>query len=175
MQLIDKEQNATFAVFDFREDRLEAFFKLATVFGSGHQRAHIERKDGFIFDALGHVAAHNALRQAFDNRGLTHARLTNEHRIVLGLAGENADHTADLVVATDHRIHFTLTRLLNQIDAVFLERFESRFRVAAADVLAAPHGLQGFEDFRTIQSKPLEELRRVFRTHRAVRAEGAPC
>ncbi len=57
---------------------------------------------------IGHVAAHDALRQTFHDGGLADARLADQHRIVLGAAAEHLHHAADLVVAADHRVELAL-------------------------------------------------------------------
>jgi hypothetical protein len=40
----------------------------------------------------------------FDDGGLAHARLADQHRVVLGAALQDLDGAADLVVAADHRV-----------------------------------------------------------------------
>ena len=61
-------------------------------------------KHALALERLGHFAVDDALRQAFDDRGLAHAGLADQHRIVLGAPLQDLDHAADLVVAADHRI-----------------------------------------------------------------------
>ena len=142
----------------FFEDGLEAFLELAAKLRAGDQRAHVERDDLLVLQTLRHVAAHDALGQAFDDRGLAHAGLADQHRVVLGSAREHLDHAADLFVAADHRIEFSLRRQLGQIAAVFLERFVGCFGILRGHALAAPdllqrphHAIAGdaevFEDF----------------------------
>src|SRR5215813_7765921 len=50
---------------------------------SGVHRAQVEGDDPSVFQTFGHVAAHDALGQAFDNRGLADAGFADQHRIVL--------------------------------------------------------------------------------------------
>ncbi len=61
-------------------------------------------------------------RQAFDDRGLADARLADQHRIVLGAAGQNLDGAADFLVTTNDRIELAVARGLGQITGIFLER-----------------------------------------------------
>ena len=91
----------------------------------------------FFFKPFGDVAAHDALRQPFDNGGLPDARLANQHRVVLGAPRENLDHAPDLFVASDHRIELALRGQLGQIAAVLFERFVGGLRVLAGHPLAA--------------------------------------
>jgi hypothetical protein len=46
----------------------------------------------------------DALRQAFDNRGLADAGFADQHRVVLGAAAQDLDDTFQFAVATDQRI-----------------------------------------------------------------------
>ena len=94
----------------FLEDRLQPLFKLAAEFGARDQRAHIERDDAPVLQPFGNVAAHDALGQALHDGGLAHARLADQHRIVLGAPRQHLDHAADLLVAADHRVELALAR-----------------------------------------------------------------
>ena len=58
----------------------------------------------------------------FDDGGLADARLADQHRIVLGAAGEHLDGAADFLVAADHRIELAVARRLGEIARIFLER-----------------------------------------------------
>ena len=63
-----------------------------------------------FFEALGHVAADDALRETFDDRGLADAGFADQHRVVLGAAREHLDDAADLFVAADDRVELALRR-----------------------------------------------------------------
>src|ERR1700733_13432176 len=54
-------------------------------------------------------AIDDAQRQPFSDGGLAHARLADQHRIVLGAAGQDLDGAADFLVAADHRVELALT------------------------------------------------------------------
>ncbi len=88
----------------FLQHRLEAFLEFAAELGAGDQRAHVERHDAAVLQPFGNVAAHDALRQALDDRGLADAGLADQHRVVLGAARQHLDDAANLLVASDHRI-----------------------------------------------------------------------
>jgi hypothetical protein len=85
----------------------------------------------------------DALGQAFDDGGLAHARLADQHRVVLGAALQDLDRPADLVVAADHRVELALAGPLGEIHAKLLERLALALGVGAAHVLAAAHGVDG--------------------------------
>ena len=92
----------------FLQHRLEALFELAAILRAGDQRAHVERDDALVLQPLGHVAAHDALGQPFDDGGLADAGLADQHRVVLGAARQHLDDAADLLVAADHRVELAL-------------------------------------------------------------------
>ena len=66
--------------------------------------------DALVLQPLGHVAADDALRQPFDDRGLADAGLADQHRVVLGAARQHLDDAADLLVAADDRVELALAR-----------------------------------------------------------------
>ena len=89
MQFVDEEDDFAGRVLHFLEDGLQALFELAAKLGAGDQaRPCRARRCLLVLQAFGHVAAHDAQRQAFDDRGLAHARLADQHRVVLGAAAK---------------------------------------------------------------------------------------
>src|SRR3546814_8953116 len=50
------------------------------------------------------VARDDALGKTLDDRRLADARLTDEHRVVLGTTRQHLHHPTDLGVAPDHRV-----------------------------------------------------------------------
>ena len=93
---------------NFFEHGLQPLLELAAELRAGDQRAHVERDDLLVLESFGNVAANDALGEAFDDGGLTDAGFADQYRVVLGAAGENLDHAADLLVAADDRIEFAL-------------------------------------------------------------------
>ena len=73
------------------QHRLQPLLELAAVLGAGEQRRHVERQHALVLQRLGHFAVDDALRQALDDRGLAHARLADQHRIVLGAPLQDLD------------------------------------------------------------------------------------
>ncbi len=158
VELVDEQQDAAVALFDLGKHRLEALLELPAVFRAGHQRAHVEREDRLVLQPLGHVAAQNALGEALDNGGLANAGFADQDGIVLGLAGEDPDGAADLLVATDDRVHPALARLRDQVDSVLLQRLVGAFGIVRGHLLAAADLAEGLEDLRPVQSEALEQL-----------------
>ena len=92
--------------------------------------------------AFGHVAADDALGQAFDDGGLADAGLADQHRIVLGAPGQDLDHAPDLLVAADHRIELVLLGRFGQVAAVLFERFVGGFGILRGDALRSANFLK---------------------------------
>ncbi len=88
VDLVD-EQDDVAASADLLEDLLEAFLEVTAVAATGNQRAHIKAVNLLVLDGLGHVAVHDRLGEALDDRGLTDAGLADQHRVVLGAAREH--------------------------------------------------------------------------------------
>ena len=146
VQFVDEQNDAAFRLLDLIKHRFQPFLKLAAVFGSGHQTAHIQREDGFILQTDGDVALDDTLGQPFGDGGFAHAGLTDEHRVVLALAGQNTDDIADFVVTANDRVQLVGAGVFHQIGAVFFQRVVSLFRVVRGDPLVAAHMGQGLEN-----------------------------
>ena len=91
VQLVDEEDDLALGLGDFLEDGLQPLLELAAVLRAGDERAHVERDDLLVLQALGHVAADDALRQPLDDGGLADAGLADEHRVVLRAARQHLD------------------------------------------------------------------------------------
>ena len=165
VQLVDEEQDLALALADLLQHGLQPLLKLAPILGAGNQGAHVQGEDGLVLQALGHVAPDDSLGQALHDGGLAYAGLTDQDRVVLGLAGENADHVADLLVPADDRVHLLLPGSLYQIRAEALQGFVCVLRVVGGDALTAPNLLQGLHGLLPVDHIGLEET-----AHGAVRA-----
>ena len=80
------------------------------------------------------------LGEAFHNRGLSHAGVTDEHGVVLGLAGQDLHDAADLAVTADDRVEPAGGRVGDEVTAVLLQRLVRRLRHGGRDTLVASHG-----------------------------------
>ena len=117
VQLVDEENDFALRVFDFFQDGLQAVFKLAAIFRAGQHGAQVERNDALVLQDFRHVARDDALRQAFDDGGLAHAGLADQHRIIFGAPRKHLHHAADFFIAADHGIELAAPRLLGQVAA----------------------------------------------------------
>ena len=108
VQLVDEGDDLALGVGDLLEDGLEPLLELAAVLGAGDHRAEVEAMQPLVLEALGHVALDDAAGQALDDGRLADAGLADEHRVVLGAAGQHLDDPADLLVAADDRVELAL-------------------------------------------------------------------
>ena len=133
MQLVDEEQDLALGLADLLQHSLQPLLKFAPVLGAGDQRPHVQGEDGLVLEPLGHIAPDDPLGQTLGDGGFAHAGLADEHRVILGLAGEDADDVSDLVVPADHRVQLVLPRPLHQVGAVFGQRVVGALRIVPGD------------------------------------------
>ena len=145
MQLVDEQHDGPGAVDHFLDERLEAVLEFAAVLRAGEHRAEVERHHALVLEAFGHVAGHDAPREAFGDGRLAHAGLADQHGIVLGAARENLDDAADFRVAADDGIQLAPPGVVRQVAAVLLERLVLVFGRFVGHAPAAAHALQGLE------------------------------
>ena len=146
VQLVDERDDLAAAVGDLLQHRLEAVLELASVLGAGDHRADVQRDEPLVAEALGDVALHDPARQTLGDRGLADAGVTDQHRVVLGAAGQDLDDPSDLLVAADDRVEPTAAGFLGEVTPVPLERLVLVLGVLARHSMGAPHGLEGVED-----------------------------
>ena len=101
---------------------------------------------------LRHVSTRYALRQAFDNGGLSHARLAHENRIVLGAPRQDLHHPADFFVSPYDRVELSILCQLREIDAEPLQHPVLRFRFRIGDAMGAAHFFQRLIDLLAVDA-----------------------
>src|ERR1700704_6053755 len=111
VQLVD-EQHDLAARPDLVEDLLQALLELTAILRARNQGAHVERQHALVLQRLGHVAEVDLLREAFGDRRLAYAGLTDEGRVVLRAPAEDLDHALDLGLTPDHGIELIPPREL---------------------------------------------------------------
>ena len=122
VHLVDEQHDAAVGRHHLVEHGFQPLLELAAVFRARDHRAHVEREQLLVLQALRHVAVDDAQRKAFHDGGLAHARLADQHRIVLGAAREHLHGAADFLVAPDHRIELAVARRLGEVARVLLQR-----------------------------------------------------
>ena len=118
-------------LLQLRQHGLQALLEVAAVFGTGDQRAQIERIDGRIGQHFGDVAVDDALGQSFGDRGLAHAGLADVKRIVLAPAAQHLDGALDLVDPADQQVDPAFARELIEIDREFGQSVALAFTLPA--------------------------------------------
>ena len=139
VELVEEEDDLAVGVLDFGEDGLQPLLEFAAVLRTGEQCADVEGDHATVTQALGHVAGDDALGEAFDDRGLADAGLTDQHRVVLGPAREHLDHAAHFFVAADDRVELAALGVDGQVAAVLLERLDLVFGIGGVDLVRATH------------------------------------
>ena len=77
VQLVDKQNNAAFALFNLRQNGFQSLLKFAAKLRARNQRADIEGKHLAVFQRIGHVALHDTNGQPLCNRGFADARFAD--------------------------------------------------------------------------------------------------
>ena len=86
----------------------------------------------------GYVTRYDALRDTLHDGGLAHARLADEHGVVLGATREHLDGAANLVGAADDGVELAGAGEVADIAAVLLERLVLRLGVGRGHTVVAP-------------------------------------
>ena len=110
VQLVDEADDFAVRFGDFLEYGFQAVFEFAAELGARDHRAEVDRDQLLVAQLIGNVAFDNALREAFDDGGLAHAGLADQHRIVLGAAAQHLHDAANFFVAADHRVELAAAR-----------------------------------------------------------------
>ena len=121
MKLVDEGDDLPFGVVDFLQNCLQALLKLTAVFSTRNDGCHVERNQLLPLQGISDVASDDALGQALHHSGLPHAWLANKDRVVLGAPGQHLRHPSDLLVATNDRVEFSLTRNIGEVHSIELE------------------------------------------------------
>ena len=139
MDFVDENQGIAVVFRQIIQHAFQAFFKFAAVFCAGNQSRQIQNQKAFVAQGFGHFAIDNTLRQAFNNSGFTHTRLTNQHRVVFGAALQYLNRTADFVVTADNRVKLTVTGALSQVECVFFQSIALVFGIRIVHVLSSSY------------------------------------
>ena len=135
MHLVDEDHVAALRLGDLFQDGLHPLLELAAVLGPGQHGRDIQLEQLLVRERSGDVPRDHALGQTLHDRRLPDARLADEHRVVLGAAGEDLDHAPDLLVAADDGVEFATPSLLRQIPGVAGERLELVLGILVQDAV----------------------------------------
>ena len=158
VQLINKQDDLAFGLLDLVQDALQALLKLAAVFGTSDQCAHIEAEHRAVFEVFGYVTAHDTLCKSFGNGGLADTGFTDQNGIVFALTAQNADDVANFGITPDDRVQLVGTRHLHEILPVFFQGVVGGFGVVGRYALVAAHLRQLLHKALGRDAKRLEQL-----------------
>ena len=122
VHLVDEQDDVAGRLLDLVDHALQPLLELAAIFGAGDQRAHVERQQFAVLEAVGDVAIGDAQRQPLGDGGLADAGLADQHRIVLGPPRQHLDGAADFLVAADDRVELAVAGAGGEVARVALER-----------------------------------------------------
>ena len=127
VHFIDEQNDFALALLHFVHHSLQSLFEFSTVFGTCDQRSQIQR-DQANAKGFRDIALDDSVRETFHDCGLSHTRLTDQNRVVLGSTTQNSDHATDFLVSANHRIDLSFLGLLHQIDSVLIQSVVRAFR-----------------------------------------------
>jgi hypothetical protein len=146
VELVD-EQDDVAALGDLLHHLLEALLELSAILRAGDERREVEGVDLLVLQELGHLVRGDAGREALDDRGLSDARLADQHGVVLLAAREDLHDTLDLELTADDGVELALGRLLREIAPELVEQL----RVLRLLALGCAAGLTRLAATRTGQ------------------------
>ena len=129
MHFVNEQDDLAVVGLHLVQHSLQPLFEFTAIFCTGNQRAHVERHQLLVLEALGHVTIDDTQRQSFGDCGLANAGLTDQNRIVLRPTRQNLDRAADFIITTDNGIKLAFPRFGRQVTGILLERVKTRFRV----------------------------------------------
>ena len=139
VELIDKRHDFPGRILDFLQNGLEPLLEFAAVLRAGHHRGHVQLHELLATQGFGDVTIHHPLREPLNNRRLSHTRFADQHRVVLRAARQHLNHTPDLRITPDHRIHLALAGKRGEIRTVLLKGLERPLRIRRIHLRAATH------------------------------------
>ena len=158
VQFVDEQNDLPLGLCDLFQHGLQPVLELAAIFRTSHQRGQVERHQPLRLQDVGHIAGNNPLRQAFHDGRLPHARLANEHGIVLCPPREDLHDAPNLFVPPDHGIELGAARQVGQVPRVLFQRAVGSLRILRGHALAAPHARQRLQDGLMRSALPLQQL-----------------
>lgn len=83
------------------------------------------------------TSRHDALGDTLHDGGLAHARLADEHGVVLGAAAEHLDGATDFLGTANDRVELACARQIADVTAVLLQRLELHLVIFAGHAIVA--------------------------------------
>ncbi len=143
VDLVNEGHDLPVGGLDLLQDGLQALLKLTAVLRAGHHGTQVQGNQGLAAQRFGYVPGDHALGQALHHGGLADARVTDEHRVVLGAPRKHLHHTPDFLVAPDHRVELAGAGQCGHVGTELLQRLERAFRIRTVDLAVPADGGQG--------------------------------
>ena len=156
VQLVDEQDDPAVGLLDLLEHGLQTILELAAVLGACYEGAHVELDDVLVLDRRGDVTGYDALGEPLDDGGLAHARLADEHGVVLGATREHLDGAANLLDTADDGIELTLAGEVGHVATVLLQRVELGLRVLRGHALVSAQVVKCLLDSLACDTRTLE-------------------
>ena len=170
VDLVD-EQDDIAARADLLEDLLQTLLEVAAVTRTRDQRPHVKAVDLLILDGLRHVAVHDRLGEALNDRGLTDAGFTDQDRVVLRAAREDLHDALHLDATTDDGVQLVLARSLRQVATKLLKDRGIRALGSARATHARTHRLAALVVAALVAAQHLDDGLTHLRQVRALLGE----
>src|SRR5262245_45475571 len=158
VQLVE-EQHDVLRLPDLLHHRLQPLLELAPIFRAGDQRSEVELQEALLSQHVGHLVTHDPLGETLDDGGLADARLSDQHRVVLGASGQDLDHALDFGFPADHGVELVLARELRQVAGELVQNRRLRALLRAGVVLIAEQRQRLLPHLVQPGSERLEDLR----------------
>ena len=120
VDFIDEEDDVA-AALDLLQDLLETLLEVSPITGARHKSTKIECVEILTLEVLRDVLGHDFLGEPFNDRGLAHSGLSDEHRVVLGATGQDLHYPFDLALTAYDRVELGITRHLGEVPSELVE------------------------------------------------------
>ena len=112
--LIDEEDDI--GVFlQLIEYRAQALLELSAILGAGHHGSHVEHHYTLVEEDARHLLLYDAQCQSLYDGRFAHARLADEHGIVLLAAAQNLCNAFNFLFASDDGVEFSFGSRLGHV------------------------------------------------------------
>jgi len=146
VEFVDEADDFALRIDDLLHDGLQAVLEFAAELSAGDHGTEVDGGEALALQLVGHVAAHDALGEAFDDGGLADAGLADEDGVILGAAGEHLHDAADFVLAADDGVELALAGGIGEVVGVAFERLVFGLGILVGDALGAADGYEGAEN-----------------------------
>ena len=158
VQLVDKENDLPIGLLHGIQHCLQTFLKFTSVLGTGNEGTHIQGEDLLILQRIRHIALYDPLSQTLNCRRLADTRITDQHRIILGLPGQDPDDVTDLCVPANDRIQLLIPCPLYQTGTVLFQCIITVLRTVGLYRPAVTQILYHVQEFRLFDPIFLKQI-----------------